>query len=174
MKVPQAPTEVKLAVAVDVTKMCHFSKILLLVFGIISLPVSAQTKRAKFSVSTTKKYPQKGEIIQLVLEAQIFPQWKLYASERQVTPGPKSAYLSIQPQAGFRLVGGLVSVNPQKSWDSFWKGQVVYFEKKARFTQAVQILHSDTQLTGKIIYQMCNTNNSACVQYQDSFLVRLH
>ncbi len=151
-----------------------FLRILLIVFCIGYSPLQAQTKRANFSVSTTKKYPKKGETIQLVLEAQIFPNWKLYASDAQVVPGPKPAYLVIQPHASFKLIGGLKSINPHKERDTFWKGQVVYFEKKARFTQAIQILESHTQITGKIIYQLCTTNNSSCVQHQDSFQVQLH
>jgi thiol:disulfide interchange protein DsbD len=151
-----------------------FLRILLIVYCIGYFPLQAQTKRAKFSVSTTKKYPKKGETIQLVLEAQIFPNWKLYASDVQVVPGPKPAYLEIQPHASFRLLGGLKSINPHKERDAFWKGQVIYFEKKARFTQAIQILESHTQITGKIIYQLCTTNNSSCVQYQDTFKVQLH
>ncbi|NBA76278.1 hypothetical protein GOQ04_12040 [Emticicia sp. ODNR4P] len=154
--------------------MSCFLRILLIVFCIGLTPLQAQNKRAKFSVSTTKKYPKKGETIQLVLEAQIFPNWKLYASEPQVVPGPKPAHLVIQPHASFKLVGELKSINPHKERDPYWKGQVVYFEKKARFTQAIQILESNTQISGKIIYQLCTTNNSSCVQYQDSFQVQLH
>lgn len=133
----------------------------------------SSVKKAKILVTTNKAKPQIGEIIDLVIEAHIYPQWKMFSSNKQVFPGPKATVIQLEKNDSFQLQGTLQSIAPIVKNDTFWKGEVSFFRHKARFIQKVKILKPQAQLKGIIIYQLCTIHDGTCIRYQDAFRVSL-
>ena len=68
-------------------------------------------------------------------------------------------------------LGEVQDENPISVFDHNFGVQVSYFEKKARFEQAIKLLSENVELTVDIAYMVCN--ESMCIPFNESFQINL-
>ncbi|WP_158279635.1 protein-disulfide reductase DsbD domain-containing protein [Arcicella aurantiaca] len=126
-------------------------------------------KPAKFTFTSNKTTPKIGETLTLIFTATIEKEWKLYATDNSLNPGPIPIEASFTQNDAFELVGKLQAIKPQKHFDDYWKGNVSYFIGTAKFTQKVKIKKLKAVIEGKIKYQTCTLKDGSCVIGKDKF-----
>lgn len=138
----------------------------------LSFVISAQSqivKPAKFTFSADKTNAKVGDTVTLIFTATIEKEWKLYATDNSLNPGPIPIEASFTQNDAFELVGKLQAIKPQKHFDDYWKGNVSYFTGTAKFTQKVKIKKLKAVIEGKIKYQTCTLKDGSCVIGKDKF-----
>ena len=115
---------------------------------------------------------QNKEKSSLIINAKIDSSWHLYAvNVPNPNEGPLPTEFHFSESQDYQLIGEIKEGNPISVYDHNFGVQVSYFEKKARFEQAVKILSDNVELTLEIAYMVCN--ESMCIPFSDSFTVNL-
>jgi thiol:disulfide interchange protein DsbD len=141
-----------------------------IIFLSVTLLAHAQiVKPAKFTFSANKTNVKIDDIVTLIFTATIEKEWKLYATDNTLNPGPIPIEVSFIENDAFQLVGKLQAIKPQKHFDDYWKGNVSYFTGAAKFTQKVKIKKLKAVIEGKIKYQICTLKDGSCVIGKDKF-----
>lgn len=144
--------------------------LLIFLFSCLSLCTNAQiVKPAKFAFTSNKSTPKVGDTVDLIFTANIDKEWKLYATDNVLDPGPIPIEISFLKSESFEILGNLQSIKPQKHFDEYWKGKVSFFTEKAKFIQKIRILKPQAIIEGKLKYQTCTIKDGRCVIGKDKF-----
>ncbi|MEQ8240534.1 MAG: cytochrome c biogenesis protein CcdA [Cyclobacteriaceae bacterium] len=123
----------------------------------------------KWSNTISDSQPAVGDIVTLSFNATIDTKWYLYSSDFDPELGPMVTTFEFESNATYELVGGIVPVNPKKSYDSLWEGEYTYFKERAEFTQEIKILSENYDISGVYIYQVCSDIDGKCIPFEDEF-----
>lgn len=104
-----------------------------------------------------------GQVVTLVMEAQIDPGYHLYAAEQIPAAEANAATFSLDPEANdLELIGGLQDgIEPKVKFDEIFGYDLGEFYDRAVFTQKVKITGPNPNLVGFLRYQVCNA--SQCI-----------
>jgi thiol:disulfide interchange protein len=130
------------------------------VFGQILTP-------AKWTYTVSNNSPAVGDEIDLIFKATIEKNWYLYSSEFPCEDGPIKTTITLKPNSGFKLVGGLKPIDAHDKHDPNFDCDVKIFEGTGEFRQRVRILSADVKLEGESEYQICNAGQ--CIPGGDEF-----
>jgi thiol:disulfide interchange protein DsbD len=115
---------------------------------------------------------QNKEKSSLVINAKIDSSWHLYAvNVPNPNEGPLPTEFHFSESPHYLLIGEIKEETPVSVYDHNFGVQVSYFEKKARFEQAVKLLSDNVDLTLEIAYMVCN--ESMCIPFNDTFTINL-
>ena len=108
----------------------------------------------------------------VIFTATIDSSWHLYAvNVPNPDQGPLPTEFNFSKSDNYTLIGEVQEENPISVFDYNFGVQVSYFEKKARFEQAIKLLSENVELTVDIAYMVCN--ESMCIPFNDSFQINL-
>lgn len=104
-----------------------------------------------------------GQVISVVMEAEIDPGYHLYAASQIPAAEANAAVFSLDPEAsGVELVGGLEDgLKPDVKFDDIFGYDLGEFHDRAIFVQKVKITSENPRLVGFLRYQVCNA--SQCI-----------
>jgi hypothetical protein len=132
----------------------------------------AQTsKPIKWSFSLSKTEAKQGEIIEVILKAEISHDWYLYSSDFDPDLGPTVTTLEIEKNETVRAIGSLKPIGAKEKYDSIWGGKIRYFTKHAEFRQKVMLLKVNPTIKGTLIYQVCSDKEGKCIPFEETILL---
>jgi len=144
--------------------LIFFKYILFWLLGLYTLTTYGQFGKPKLlnpvkweKPTANKTTAQIGEIVEITFTAQIDDGWYMYSSEgldENVMAIPTT--FTFEPSPSYELVGRIVPIKPKQKFDATWNGNVMYFDKKAIFTQKIKLKTTDFNLKVTVEYQVCN------------------
>ncbi len=130
--------------------------------------VQAQTgKPIHWSFSLSKNEVKQGDFVEIIMKAEINPDWYLYSSDFDRDLGPTVTSVAFETNPGFQLAGELKPVGAKEKYDSLWEGKVRYFVKHAEFRQKIKILSVNPVVKGVLQYQVCSDKEGKCIPYEE-------
>lgn len=135
------------------------TKYFLSLFTVLFLAVTTTTKAqiktpVKWAFESTKTNGNKAT---LKFTATIDKPWHIYSS-KQADGGPIKTTVTINKNANVKLIGKIEEPKPHKEYDKNFVMDVLSFERKVTFIQAIEITSKDKQtITGEIEFMACDT-----------------
>ncbi len=142
-----------------------FASLLLLTFS----GVAQILQPAKWSPAISSNSVKAGEEVEIIFNVTIDKDWYLYSSEFDCEDGPIKTSVTLEPSAGYELVGTLVAINPVDKYDDIFECDVKVFKKAAQFKQKVRILSAGVLIKGEYEYQVCTEVDGRCVPGDGEF-----
>jgi thiol:disulfide interchange protein DsbD len=153
----------------------HVFKITLAITGIVlsfyGYCQSQVLKPIHWSFETSVSQANTGDEIDLVFNAIIDDKWYLYSSDFDPDLGPMVTEFEFETNSTYRLIGGIIPVNPKKKYDDLWKGEYTYFSGKGQFRQKVKVLSAGFHVSGILTYQVCSDIDGKCIPLEDEFTI---
>ena len=144
----------------------------ILIFAVV-IQLSGQTvETPKFTATASKTEVKCGDILDLVIEADIPDNWHLYSTQTDCSEnnGPLYAEITITSSPNFELVGSIASVGDSMHLDEIFECSTGEFSKKAVFVQKVKIKKSVEAIELEFYGQMCKQDGTGmCVLVKDKF-----
>ncbi|MEQ9591997.1 MAG: protein-disulfide reductase DsbD family protein, partial [Cyclobacteriaceae bacterium] len=84
---------------------------------------------AKWSPAISSNSVKAGEEVEIIFNVTIDKDWYLYSSEFDCEDGPIKTSVTLEPNAGYELVGTLVAINPVDKYDDIFECDVKVFKK---------------------------------------------
>lgn len=137
----------------------------LFALGAICVRAQEEINPVKWSlaVEETSKPPNKGDVFNVVLKAEIEKGWHLYALEK-TEGGPIATRISVADGSLFEL-GKIEAPKPFEFDDTSFGATTKFYEDSVKFTLPVKVLETfeegSTKLKIKIRFQTCN--NEMCL-----------
>ena len=148
-------------------------RFLLFIFSLLFFGICAQAQTAKpirWSFSLSKNEVKQGEVIEIIMKAEILTDWYLYSSDFDPDLGPTVSSIVFENNGSFKAAGKLVPIAPKEKYDSLWGGKVRYFTKHAEFRQKVKVLKINPVIKGNLMYQVCSDKEGKCIPYEETVL----
>jgi len=140
--------------------------LILLLIPIVS--VNAQTgKPIKWSTSISKTEVKQGDIVEIIMKAEIKPDWYLYSSDFDPELGPTVTSILFDVDDSYKIINSLKPFGAKEKYDSLWEGKVRYFTKNAEFRQEIKILRKNPVIKARLYYQVCNDKVGKCIPYEE-------
>jgi thiol:disulfide interchange protein DsbD len=124
-----------------------------------------QMVKAKWSYGFVQKEAKVGDIVDLFIEGTPPSGWHIYSTRNECDgAAPTLTQLTLEKNATYELVGGLIPNGDHKKLDEDFECNVYLFNNNqvAKFKQKVKILSPNPIIKGYLEGQMCAT---ACVQF---------
>ena len=142
----------------------------ILAFLFVSLVSHGQILNpAKWSFSVSNTSPKTGDEIDLVFKANIDKNWYLYSSEFPCEDGPIKTTITLKPNGGYKLVGGVKAIDAHDKHDEIFDCDVKIFKGTGEFRQRIKILSPDVKLEGEVDYQVCSDVDGKCIPGNEEF-----
>jgi thiol:disulfide interchange protein len=143
----------------------------LIVFIIGFSSVQAQVLNpAKWTTESSVNEAKTGDEITLIFHTAIDNNWYLYSSEFSCEDGPIKTTFTFQKDKSYKLVGGIVAINPIDKHDKIFECDVKIFKNTGEFRQKIKILSSPLKVSGSYEYQVCTELTGQCVPGEGEFL----
>ena len=141
---------------------------LTLLFVCLSFVSFAQVlKPAKWNIEASKRNVTIGDEIEIILHANIDANWYMYANNFDPECGPLLTETSFADIKNYKLVGGLLAINPSDKHDESFDCDVKIFKKSGEFRQKIKVLGSPLIITGIIQGQVCTEGK--CIPFEEDF-----
>lgn len=124
---------------------------------------------AKIVATLTKTDVKVGEQIEVVFKSTIDDHWYLYSNDFDADCGPVPITITIKPNSGFELVGGVRAIGHHKKHDEIFDCDVNVFEKTGEFRQTIKVLSNAIKLEGEYNGQVCTEREGKCVLIDGDF-----
>ncbi len=129
--------------------------------------VEAQTaKPIQWSFSLSKNEVKQGEVVEIIMKAEISADWYLYSSDFE-SGGPTVTSIAIENNGSFKSIGELKPYGAKEKYDSLFELKVRYFVKHAEFRQKVKILKVNPLIKASVSYQVCSDLEGKCIPYEE-------
>jgi hypothetical protein len=148
-------------------------RLLLVVISLFISGLCAQAQTAKpihWTMSLSKTEVKQGDVIEIIMKAEISPEWYLYSSDFSPDLGPTVSSITFTENGSFKAMGNLKPVGAKEKYDSLWEGKIRYFVKYAEFRQKVKILKVNPVIKGMLSYQVCSDKEGKCIPYDENIL----
>ncbi len=130
----------------------------------------AQTEKPiRWVFSLSKNEVKQGEVVEIIMKAEINPDWYLYSSDFE-TGGPTVTSITFENNGSFKSIGELKPFGTKEKYDSLFELKVRYFVKHAEFRQKVKILKVNPLIKGTLMYQVCSDREGKCIPYEESLV----
>ena len=147
----------------------RFVPVLLLLLS--SLALYAQIlEPARLTAETPSQTLKVGDEVELIFKASIDRGWYIYTVEFDEECGPIPIAVTLEPNAGYELVGKLRAVNDKAKHDEIFDCDVRIFENSGEFRQRIKIRSADIKLTGSYEGQVCSEVEGKCVLFSGDFM----
>jgi len=131
--------------------------ILGLIVCFLATGLSAQMEPVKWTAQAEKISDKEYEIS---LTAEIDQGWAIYSQEVSADLGPIPTQLQIKEDRGIVLVGEIKESGMKKDdYDAVFGATVPKFQRKARFSQIVQVNQDTTVVRGQLTFMTCDANS---------------
>lgn len=94
------------------------------------------------------------------VKVEISEGWHLYSINSNPNIGPIPTKVTFETNKDVKLIDKVTEPTPIKKYDPNFKGELLYFNNEAVFTQKIEAIKS-TSLKGNIMYMVCN--NERCM-----------
>ncbi len=142
--------------------------LVILLFSLSAVCVQAQTKKPiLWTFTSSKTEVKQGEMVEIIMKAEISGDWYLYSSDFDPDLGPTVSSFVIEGNGSFKAAGNLKPIGAKEKYDSLWGGKIRYFTKHAEFRQKVKILSLKPVLKGTLIYQVCSDKEGKCIPFEE-------
>jgi thiol:disulfide interchange protein DsbD len=140
---------------------------LILGLGLLSLPFlrAERTEAIHWQARLSPAAPVAGDIVELVVSADLAPHAVVYSSDFKSDIGPQPTALDLTGSEGIEVVGDARSVEPKRKKDKTWDIELGYFETHAEVRQQVRILRADFVVRGTIAGQLCDEKEGTCTLF---------
>lgn len=131
---------------------------------VATIPVGADdaSGAVRWSWQLQPRDASPGSEAELVLVANIAPNWVVYSSDLQPGVGPLPARLRKKPQSAAQLVAGLRSVGASRKKDSTWNAEISYFAERAELRQRVKLPADGSPVEVILSGQACYEADGTC------------
>jgi len=130
--------------------------------------VSAQIlDPSHWSFQVSNKNVKAGDEIEIIFSAEVDENWYVYSNDFDPDCGPLLTEVVFDNTKNFKLVGGLVPIDPTPKHEEAFDCDVKVFKHHAEFRQKIKVL-GPVKISGAIKGQVCSTS---CVQFDKSFLL---
>lgn len=120
------------------------------------LNAQEEPKPPVFTVSFSNNAPKTGDIIEVILKANVPAGLHMYSTYNKCDIGPLKLDIKFVKESGYTLIGEPYSVNDKKIQDDVFKCELGQFEKIAEVRQKIKITGAMVLLNGTIEGQWCN------------------
>jgi thiol:disulfide interchange protein DsbD len=141
-----------------------------------AIPAGAENDLAAAVTWTWRLVPQNaaaGTEAELVLEADLAPDWIVYSSDFQSELGPLPARLS-RPKAALQLLGGLRSISASRARDASLNTEYGYFKGRAELRQRVRLPPDGSALEVTLNGQACYEADGTCHLIRQEIRIAAH
>lgn len=108
----------------------------------------------------------KDNVYELSFDAKIEDTWHLYSAKGEVTDyGPIPTTFTFDKNAQIELIGSIEESKPVKEYEAMFEMDVMYFAKKAHFSQRVKLLSENATVKGFLNFMVCN--DKQCLPPED-------
>lgn len=139
-----------------------FSLILLLLPA-VSFAQPEEPKQPVFRVSFSNSTPKTGEVIEVILKADVPEGLHMFSTYNKCEIGPLKLMLSFKASNAYCLVGEPYSIGDKKVNDEIFKCEVGEFFRKAEVRQKIKILNTAVSVSGNVEGQWCT--ETACFNF---------
>lgn len=147
----------------------RFVPVLLLLLSSLSLYAQI-LEPARLTAETPSQTLKVGDEVELIFKASIDRGWYIYTVEFDEECGPIPIAVTLEPNAGYELVGKLRAVNDKAKHDEIFDCDVRIFENSGEFRQRIKIRSADIKLTGSYEGQVCSEVEGKCVLFSGDFM----
>lgn len=128
-----------------------------LIVFLFAQSVFAQMEPVKWTVQAEKISDKEYEVS---LTADIDQGWAIYSQEVSEDLGPIPTQLKINQASGIVLVGAIKESGMKKEdYDAIFGATLPKFQRKARFSQVVQVQPDTTVITGLLKFMTCDATS---------------
>ena len=138
----------------------------LLLSGLWSEAQTAKPIRWTFSLS--KNEVKQGDVVEIIMKAEINNEWYLYSSDFSPELGPTVSSISFTTNNSFKTAGNLTPIGAKEKYDSLWEGKIRYFVHHGEFRQKVKILTTKPVIKAILSYQVCSDKEGKCIPYDEN------
>jgi thiol:disulfide interchange protein DsbD len=132
----------------------------------VSFVVQAQIiEPAKLVAETPTKNVSVGDEVELIFKASIDKGWYIYSVGFDAECGPIPMTVSLEKNASYSLVGGLIAVQDQAKHDKIFDCDVRIFLNTGEFRQKIKVLSTNLKLEGSYEGQVCSELEGKCVLF---------
>ena len=137
-------------------------------FLILGLSTQAQTiKPIRWVFSLSKSEVKQGDVVEIIMKAEVNNDWYLYSSDFNPDLGPTVSSISFTQNSSFKAIGKLIAIGAKEKYDSLWEGKIKYFTKTGEFRQKVKILAVNPVIKAMLSYQVCSDKEGKCIPYDE-------
>ena len=138
-------------------------------FPIFVLCAHAQTaKPIRWSFALSKNEVKQGDIVEIIMKAEINSDWYLYSSDFSAELGPTVSSITFTENGSYKTIGALKAIGAKEKYDSLWEGKIKYFVKTGEFRQKVKILTTTPMIKAILSYQVCSDKEGKCIPYDET------
>ncbi len=142
--------------------------VVLILYLITTVSVHAQTaKPIKWTISISKTEVKQGDVLEIIMKAEIKPDWYLYSSDFDPNLGPTVTSILFDADDSYSVVNQLKPFGAKEKYDSLWEGKVRYFTSTAELKQELKILRKNPVIKARLYYQVCNDKVGKCIPYEE-------
>jgi len=124
---------------------------------LLSQSAFAQLEPVKWTIQAEKISDKEYEVS---LTADIDQGWAIYSQDVSEDLGPIPTKLKINQDAGITLISEIRETGMKKEdFDAVFGTTVPKFQRKARFSQIVQVNPDTTVITGQLTFMTCDANS---------------
>nr|WP_232729183.1 thioredoxin family protein [Ulvibacter sp. MAR_2010_11] len=102
---------------------------------------------------------ESGDLYNIIITAQLEDKWHLYSqveADVELGPIPTEFTYNASPET-FQLVGKTKEPDVKPFWDPVFEAEIVFFEKKAVFIQAIKVINPDKlKINVEVYYSVCD------------------
>ena len=127
-------------------------------FLLINFVVKAENQepaQPTFKVSFNKEHPKTGDIVEVILKANIPAGLHMYSTYNKCDIGPLKLIVNFEKQATYQLLGESFSVGDKKIKDEIFNCEVGEFFNQAEVRQKIKVLSNNIDIKGTIEGQWC-------------------
>ncbi len=110
-----------------------------------------------------------GDEIDLIFKVTIDKDWYIYANEFDADCGPMHTTVTLNPDAGFKVIGTLKAIKPTAKHDEIFDCDVKIFKNTAEFRQKIKVLSANLKLSGVYDGQVCTEVEGKCIPFDGEF-----
>ena len=108
-----------------------------------------------FKVSFSNNQPKTGDVIELILKANVPSGLHMYSTYNKCDIGPLKLIVNFEKQSSFQLVGEPYSIGDKKIKDEIFNCEVGEFFNQAEVRQKIKLLNNKVDIKGNIEGQWC-------------------
>jgi thiol:disulfide interchange protein DsbD len=127
-------------------------------FLLINFVVKAENQepaQPTFKVSFNKEHPKTGDIVEVILKANIPAGLHMYSTFNKCDIGPLKLIVNFEKQADYQLLGEPFSIGDKKIKDEIFNCEVGEFFNQAEVRQKIKVLSNNIDIKGTIEGQWC-------------------
>jgi len=124
-------------------------------FNFVVKAENQEPAQPTFKVSFNKEHPKTGDIVEVILKANVPSGLHMYSTYNKCDIGPLKLIVNFEKQAAYQLLGEPFSVGDKKIKDEIFNCEVGEFFNQAEVRQKIKVLSNNIDIKGTIEGQWC-------------------